>query len=96
MHKKDLVGGLFVIVGALITVGVLLPFFVPDEVALLILKLVALSFGGVVGVLLLWIGVQLLLSPPPKPLKEIEKEIEKEVEEIKKEVREMLKDRTED
>ncbi len=96
MHKKDLVGIFFVVVGALLVVGVLLPFFVPEEVALLILKLVALSFGGIIGFLLFWIGIQLLLSPPPKPLDEIEKEIEKEVEEIKKEVRDMLKDKTED
>ena len=96
MHKKDAVGAFFVLAGLALVALVTLPFVLPEGLALLLLKIVALVFGGIIGVLLFWIGIQLITSPPPKPLNEIEKELELEVEKIKEEVRGMLKDRKED
>ncbi len=95
MHKKNLVGAAFVLAGLGLLALVLAPFFVSEGMAILLLKVVALVFGGIIGALIFWIGVQLILAPPPKPLEEIERELEEEVEKIKEEVRGMLSDRTE-
>jgi len=94
LHRKDVVGLTFVVVGlAVIALAWSTP-FLPDSFAIKILEVLMIIAASVLGGVLAWIGYQLMTTPPPKPVEELEKELRDEIEQIKKEVLQKLRDRS--
>jgi len=84
MGKDQVVGGLLVVVSAVIIIlyGFLVFFSSYD---MLLLKLTGfIAVAGIFGILA-WIGYTLATTPPPKPIEEIEKEIENELKKLEEE-----------
>ncbi len=91
MHRKDAVGFLFVVSGLGVALAAWSAPFLPPREALLVLEALMILAASVLGGLLAWIGIQLITTPPPKPVEELEKELREEIESVKKEVMERLK-----
>jgi len=86
MGKDRVVGGLLVVVSAVIIIlyGFLVFFSSYD---LFLLKLTGfIAVAGIFGILA-WIGYTLATTPPPKPIEEIEKEIENELKKLEEETK---------
>ncbi|NPA85533.1 MAG: transcriptional regulator [Crenarchaeota archaeon] len=94
MHRKDAVGMLFILLGLAIMLLAWSTPFLPPHIAIIIIEALVIAAASVVGAVLAWIGIQLLTTPPPKPVEELERELREEIEEIKREVMEKLKDRS--
>jgi hypothetical protein len=92
LHRKDVVGTLFVLIGLLVAGAAWSAPFLPQDLALKVVEALVIAAASVVGGVLAWIGLQLITTPPPKPVEELEKELKDEIEQIKKEVLEKLKD----
>jgi len=87
MHRDKAIGVGLMAVGV---IGILLygwlVFFSPWQV--FILQLTAfVAVAAVLGILA-WVGYALAITPPPKPIEEIEKEVQKALEEIEKQLKE--------
>jgi len=93
LHRKDVVGLTFVVVGLGVAALAWSAPFLPDSLAIKILEALMIIAASVLGGVLAWIGYQLITTPPPKPVEELERELRDEIEQIKKEVLQKLKDR---
>lgn len=86
MTRDQLVGGLLLVISAIVIAVYGWLVFLTDYY-LLILKLTGfIAVAGVFGILG-WIGYTLATTPPPKPIEEIEKEIEEELRKLESETK---------
>ncbi len=84
MSRDQVVGGLLLLISAIVIIAYIwLVFFTQYDI--LILKLTgSIAVIGVFGILG-WIGYTLATTPPPKPIEEIEKELEEELKKLEEE-----------
>jgi len=96
VNAKDVVGFAFLTIGLAVSALAWSTLFLPDPIALKVLEVLAVAAFSVLGGVVAWIGLQLLRSPPPKPVEELERELREEIDTIRKEVLEKLRGSTRD
>ncbi len=79
MNKDRLVGSVLLATSlAGIAVYVYLVFLAPAWVEILVLKLTAVAIVTSALLVSAWIGLTLLVTPPPKPLEDVKEELERQ------------------
>ena len=77
MNKDRLAGSILLLFSAAgIAVYAYLLFLAPSWVEELVLKLTAFGVAAAAALVAAWIGLTLIVSPPPKPIRDIREELE--------------------
>ncbi len=79
MNKDQLIGSILLASSlAGIALYIYLVFLAPPPVSILVLKLTAVAVVSAALLVSAWIGLTLLVAPPPKPLEDVKEELERQ------------------